>query len=106
LEPPTPEEVAVFLFRLILLPPRLAFGTTRLGFKTARFLGIRRLFFVGIGVGIGLLIAPVPGAEMRERLRAFLEEQGLFEPATPLAAVAPSGNGFSTPASPATAPIT
>jgi hypothetical protein len=42
------------------------------GYRTGRFLGMRRLTYLGIGVAIGLLVAPVTGRELRDRLRARL----------------------------------
>jgi hypothetical protein len=67
----------VILFRLAFLPFRLAFGVTGLtfktGYRTGRLLGYRRLLFFGAGIGIGLLIAPTPGRELREKLRQRLQ---------------------------------
>ena len=75
---------------LLTLPFRLVFGTAKLGTKAAakttagsfkagyragRLLGYRRMFFVAIGIGIGLLVAPVPGRQMREKVRGWLEDQ-------------------------------
>ena len=75
---------------LFTLPFRLVFGTAKLGTKAAakttagsfkagyragRLLGYRRMFFVAVGIGIGLLVAPVPGRELRAKLQKLLEEQ-------------------------------
>src|SRR5688500_15435126 len=75
---------------LLTLPFRLVFGTAKIGTKAAaktttgsfkagyragRLLGYRRMFFVAVGIGIGLLVAPVPGRELRAKLQKFLEEQ-------------------------------
>ena len=72
------------MFRTILLPVRLTYGVGKLGVKTGyqagrlsvgttyratRFVGLSRLLAVALGVGIGLLIAPTSGEELRERLR-------------------------------------
>jgi hypothetical protein len=72
------------VFRTILLPVRLTYGVGKLGVKTGyqagrlsvgttyratRFVGLSRLLAVALGVGIGLLIAPTSGEELRERLR-------------------------------------
>jgi hypothetical protein len=69
----------VLLIRLILLPFRMVFGTTKLtfktGYRTGRLLGYRRLFVLGAGIGIGVLIAPMPGRELREKLRDLLQGQ-------------------------------
>lgn len=65
----------MFLLRAITLPPRAAYGTTKLGYKTVRFLGLRRLFWIGVGVGIGLLVSPGTGAENRRRLAEWWELQ-------------------------------
>lgn len=65
--------------RALLLPVRVGVGGTKLGLKagyrTGRLLGYRRLLVFAAGVGVGLLIAPMAGRELRARLRAVVEEQ-------------------------------
>jgi hypothetical protein len=73
--------------RLVTFPIRLTYGTSKLaavgGYKAGRasvkgtykagaLLGYRRMLWVGVGVGIGLLVAPTSGAELRDKLRASL----------------------------------
>jgi hypothetical protein len=61
------------LLQLLLLPVRLAFGVSgfafKTGYRTGRLLGFRRLVVLGTGIIIGLLVAPVPGRQLRERLQ-------------------------------------
>lgn len=67
------------LIRLLFLPAKVGVGTTKLGVKTGyragRLIGFRRLTFFAAGVGVGLLVAPMTGAEARARLRQLLEER-------------------------------
>jgi hypothetical protein len=67
------------IVRLVMLPPRAAVGTTALTLKTgaraARLVGYRRLALLGIGVTIGLLVAPVPGRELRARIHREIERR-------------------------------
>ncbi len=56
----------------------LSARTTR---RTVRFVGYRRVSLLLVGIAIGLLVAPVPGAELRARLRRTLSQLG---PASPL----------------------
>jgi hypothetical protein len=58
---------------LLTLPFRLVGLGTKVSFGTIKVLGVRRLLLVGIGVAIGLLVAPGPGAELRRKLREALE---------------------------------
>ena len=100
---------------LLTLPFRLVFGTAKLGTKAAaktttgsfkagyragRLLGYRRMFFVAVGIGIGLLVAPVPGRELRAKLQKMLDEQfgpgvagGPSVAGTEAAAPSADGNG-------------
>lgn len=75
------------LTRLIVWPAQVAATLTvvsaratalgaRSGWRTARFIGLRRLGLVGAGVVAGLLLAPRSGREMRERLRPRTDEHG------------------------------
>lgn len=70
----------MFLFRLLFLPVRVVVGSARLGVKTGyragRLLGFRRMVVFAAGVGVGLLVAPVTGAEARARLREWLDGGG------------------------------
>ena len=72
------------VFKLVLLPFRIGVGATafsfKAGYKTGSLLGYRRLFVLALGIGVGLLVAPVPGRELRAKLRERLEGGG---PAAP-----------------------
>ncbi len=65
------------LIRLLFLPAKVGVGTTKLGvkagYRAGRLLGARRVLVFGVGVGVGLLVAPVTGAEARDRLRRAIE---------------------------------
>lgn len=67
------------LLRLIFLPARVGVGTTKLGvkagYRAGRLVGVRRLFWFGAGVGVGLLVAPMTGPEARARLKELLDER-------------------------------
>jgi osmotically-inducible protein OsmY len=67
------------VFRLIFLPAKVGIGTTKLGvkagYRTGRLLGYRRVLLFAAGVGVGLLVAPTTGRELRVRLRQLLDEQ-------------------------------
>ncbi|HEX9682125.1 MAG TPA: hypothetical protein VGA13_03530 [Acidimicrobiales bacterium] len=90
--------IVLLPFRLLLLPPKVAWGTTKAGYRTARFVGFGRLAILGLGIGIGLLIAPVPGAEMRRKIERWLADAGLYgdvaavPPVTDRFAASPNGS--------------
>ena len=67
------------LIRLLFLPAKVGVGSTMLGIKagyrTGRLLGYRRLLLFGTGVGVGLLIAPMTGRELRVRIQQLIDEQ-------------------------------
>ena len=55
------------MFKLLFLPVKLAFGFLKLS-------GVKGSLLLLLGIGIGLLIAPQRGAQLRARLRAKLDE--------------------------------
>lgn len=65
------------LIRLIFLPAKLGIGSAKLGIKTGyrtgRLVGYRRIFLFGLGIGVGLLIAPMTGREARAKLQELLD---------------------------------
>jgi osmotically-inducible protein OsmY len=67
------------LIRLIFLPAKVGVGTAKLGvktgYRTGRLFGYRRIAVFGAGVAVGILVAPVTGAEARDRLRRALEQR-------------------------------
>ena len=68
------------LTRPIVWPIKTAGYSVAAGYKAGRFVGYRRLTVFLLGVGVGLLLAPVPGRE----LRAMLQERILGHPPIPL----------------------
>jgi hypothetical protein len=66
--------------RPVVWPLRSARFGVASGFRIGRLLGYRRLTYLAVGVAIGLLLAPVPGQELRRRLRErFMPEPPLAE---------------------------
>jgi hypothetical protein len=69
-----------FLIRLVFLPVRIALGlttfTAKTGYRAGRLLGYRRLLVFGTGIAVGLLLAPVPGAQLRAKLQELLDQRG------------------------------
>lgn len=69
----------MFLIRLVLFPFRLVFGTARLsakgGYRAGRLLGYRRMVVFGVGVAVGLIVAPMTGDEMRRRIGEAIGQQ-------------------------------
>jgi hypothetical protein len=67
------------LLRLLFLPAKVGVGSTKLGvkagYRTGRALGYRRLFVFGAGVGVGLLLAPTTGRELRLRIQGFIDDR-------------------------------
>jgi hypothetical protein len=59
--------------RLVVTGYRTGLFSARITRRTVRFVGYRRLAVLLVGVGIGLLVAPVPGTELRRRLRVAVE---------------------------------
>ena len=51
--------------RPIVWPVKTAVFSLSTGYKTGRLVGYRRLTMFGLGVVTGLLLAPVPGRELR-----------------------------------------
>jgi hypothetical protein len=47
----------------------------RISHRVARLIGYRRLFVFGVGLALGLLLAPVPGHELRAALKRRLESR-------------------------------
>ena len=67
----------MFVVRLVFFPVKLGTKATgfaaKTGYRTGRMLGYRRLFVFGVGVLVGLLIAPGPGEELRARLKSWFQ---------------------------------
>jgi len=76
----------------MLLPVRLAYGLTKgslvIGYRAGRLAGYRRLTVLGIGIGVGLLVAPVTGRELRDRIRDAWDQ---WTGVTPLPPPEPAG---------------
>lgn len=68
----------MFVVRLVFFPVKLGTKATKVaaktGYRTGRLFGYRRLAVFGIGVFVGLLIAPGPGEELRAKLKAWFRE--------------------------------
>jgi hypothetical protein len=64
------------IVRTVTIPVRVTYGAGKAGVKTTwrvgRWVGFSRLLALAVGVGIGLLVAPTSGAELRGRLQRAL----------------------------------
>ena len=60
------------LTRPIVWPVKASAYSVAAGYKTGRIVGYRRVTVFLLGVGVGLLLAPVPGRELRMMLQERL----------------------------------
>jgi hypothetical protein len=72
----------MFLLRLIFSPVKLVL-------LVARVMGYNRFIVFLLGVGVGLLVAPATGAEMRARLKAQVEARMQGGPGAPTGPITP-----------------
>jgi hypothetical protein len=77
------------LTRLVVWPFKIGTGSAKVGYRTGRMFGYRRILVFGLGVACGLLLAPMTGAAMRAKIRELLDGSDL--PNDPVPAEAPSG---------------
>ena len=78
------------MIRILLLPLKATLGVGKLSAKTGyrtgklsvrstyrvgRLIGLRRTLVLGTGVGIGMLVAPTSGQELRDKLRREWENR-------------------------------
>ena len=61
------------LSRIFVWPVKVGAGSAKVGFKTGRVLGYRRIVVFGLGVAVGLLVAPTTGAVLRKKIQDLLE---------------------------------
>jgi hypothetical protein len=61
------------LTRMIVWPVKVGAGSAKVGYKTGRVIGYKRVFVFGLGVAVGLLIAPTTGATLRRKLMALVD---------------------------------
>jgi hypothetical protein len=81
----------MILIRLLLFPIKLALRllgfTLKVGYvsgkvpmkvsaRSVRLVGFRGWLFLAVGIGVGLLLAPGPGRELRVKLQKLLEGGG------------------------------
>jgi hypothetical protein len=75
----------MLVVRLVFFPVKVGAKASKVAaktsYRTGRLLGYRRLFVLGVGIAIGLLIAPGPGRELREKIKALVA--GAMPPADP-----------------------
>ena len=80
------------LSRIFVWPVKAGAGSAKLGYKTGRLFGYRRIFVFGLGVAVGLLIAPMTGAALRDKLRELIEGGDVSN--DPVPAETPVGRGY------------
>lgn len=56
------------LWKLVTLPIRVVLGTVGLVIRTMRFVGVGRIVAFGAGVGVGVLLEPSKGEQLRASL--------------------------------------
>jgi hypothetical protein len=61
----------------------MVFGSAKLslktGYRAGHLLGYRRMMTFATGIAVGLLVAPVPGRELRRELRRRWEARGVTD---------------------------
>ena len=61
------------LTRAFVWPVKTGVGSAKLGYRTGRLLGYRRIVVFGLGIAVGLLIAPMTGAALRQKIQALID---------------------------------
>ncbi|HEU5150953.1 MAG TPA: hypothetical protein VFU19_10675 [Iamia sp.] len=68
---------------------RLLFSPVKIVLLIARVMGYNRFVVFLLGVGVGLLVAPTTGAELRARLQAQLAARTQGAPTAPTGPITP-----------------
>jgi hypothetical protein len=68
------------LTRTVVWPLKVGTGSAKLGYHTGRMLGYRRIVVFGLGVAVGMLLAPMTGAALRQKIQALLDGDLVNDP--------------------------